>query len=103
MNANERAQDFFTRAASPPGFDVLFEHLPDVFFFVKDAEGRFVRVNQAFAKLVQAASPSDVLGLRDHDFFPHGLAENYARDDRTVLASGKAMVEKAELVQHADG
>jgi PAS domain S-box-containing protein len=103
MDPSEQARQFLSHAASPAGFDVLFEHLPDVYFFVKDAEGRFVRVNRSFVKLLQSASEVDVLGKRDHDFFPHSLAENYARDDRAVLQSGQAMIEKAELVQHADG
>jgi PAS domain S-box-containing protein len=81
----------------------LFEHLPDVYFFVKDVEGRFVRVNRAFVKLVQAGNERDVIGKRDGDFFPEGLARNYARDDRAVLESSQAMVDKAELVQHPDG
>ena len=34
--------DFFASMADPQGFRALFEHLPGVFFFVKDAEGRMI-------------------------------------------------------------
>jgi PAS domain S-box-containing protein len=103
MDANEFARDFLARAVSPAGFDLLFEHLPDVYFFVKDAEGRFVRANRAFLKLARTANEAQLIGKRDQDLFPHALAENYSRDDRAVLESGEALIEKAELVQHSDG
>lgn len=103
MEPHELTRAFLSLAVSPAGFDVLFEHLPDVYFFVKDAEGRFVRVNRAFVKLVQAGSEREVIGKRDEDFFPEGLAQNYGRDDRAVLESSQAMIDKAELVQHPDG
>jgi PAS domain S-box-containing protein len=103
MDAHELTRTFLARAVSPAGFDVLFEHLPDVYFFVKDAEGRFVRVNRAFVKLVQAGSERDVIGKRDSDFFPEGLAQNFVRDDRTVLETSQAMIDKAELVPNPDG
>lgn len=92
---------FLSRVASP--LDVLFEHLSDVYFFVKDAEGRFVRVNRAFIKLVGAAREEDVIGARDSDFFPPSLAESYTSDDREVIRSGLALVDKAELVRNPDG
>jgi PAS domain S-box-containing protein len=103
MDAHELTRTFLARAVSPAGFDVLFEHLPDVYFFVKDAEGRFVRVNRAFVKLVQAGSERDVIGKRDSDFFPEGLAQNFVRDDRSVLETSQAMIDKAELVPNPDG
>lgn len=83
--------------------DVLFDHLPDVCFFVKDAEGRFMRVNRAFLGLVRAGSEEDVIGARDTDFFPASLAESYTRDDREVVRLGQPMVDRAELVRNSDG
>src|SRR5450432_3156162 len=79
----------FGGAADSLGLDGLFDHLPDVYFFVKDAGGRFVRCNAAFLNLVGRAREEDVLGGRDLDFFPPSLAENYMNDDRVVLLSGK--------------
>src|SRR6187402_3093859 len=88
MDPHELTRSFLSLAVSPAGFDVLFEHLPDVYFFVK---------------LVQAGSEREVIGKRDRDFFPEGLAQTFARDDRAVLETSQAMIEKAELVRHPDG
>lgn len=91
---------FLARVGSP---DVLFDHLPDVYFFVKDGEGRFIRVNRAFLGLVGATSEEDVIGARDTDFFPASLAESYVRDDREVVRAGRPIIDKAELVRNPDG
>ena len=94
---------FLARIASPSGFEVLFDYLPDVYFFVKDCSGRFMRCNNAFAGLVRAHSEKEVLGLRDEDFFPSGLAENYVRDDRAVMTTATPIIQKLELVRSAQG
>lgn len=94
------SRKFLSSAGSP---DVLFDHLSDVYFFVKDAEGRFIRVNRAFLDLVHAASEEDVIGARDADFFPPSLAEGYVRDDREVIRVGQPIIDKAELVRNSDG
>lgn len=82
---------------------MLFEHLGDVYFFVKDREGCFVRVNSSFLKLVGASKEEDVLGWRDSDFFPADMAEGFRRDDREVLGSGQPIVDKIELARNPDG
>lgn len=102
VGGNERTE-FLARVVSPARFDVLFEYLPGVSFFVKDGSGRFMRVNRGFVQLVGAASEDAVLGASDSDLFPPDLAEAYARDDQEVMRSGEAIVDKAELVRHADG
>jgi PAS domain S-box-containing protein len=103
MDVAQLAHRSWSIAGATAGFDLLFEHLADICFFVKDARGYFLRANGAFIKLVQGTNEADVVGKCDHDFFPQALAQNYARDDQTVLESGQPLVEKAELVQHADG
>jgi PAS domain S-box-containing protein len=102
-DAARRAQAFLSRVASPTGFEVLFEHLSDVYFFVKDGEGCFVRVNNSFLKLVGATREEDVLGWRDADFFPADMAESFRRDDREVLSTGQPIVDKVELARNPDG
>jgi PAS domain S-box-containing protein len=98
-----RQCDFLAQIASPSGLEVLFDHLPDVHFFVKDREGRFMRCNRAFATLLRAEDEQQVLGLRDVDFFPRAHADKYVRDDHVVMHSAAAIVDKAELVQNPQG
>lgn len=103
LDPRRLSRNFLSRIDNPAGFDVLFEHLPDVYFFVKDGEGRFVRVNQGFVKLLRATREEDVIGAKDSDFFPADLAENYARDDREIIRSSEPIIDKVELVRNPDG
>jgi PAS domain S-box-containing protein len=103
LDPRRLSRNFLSRVESPAGFDVMFEHLPDIYFFVKDGEGRFVRVNQAFVKLVRATREEEVIGARDTDFFPADLSENYRRDDREILRSSEPIIDKVELVRNPDG
>ena len=96
-------EELLARVASPEGFEILFEYLPDIYFFVKAADGRFMRVSGSFAKLVGADSAEDVIGARDADFFSADLAESYQRDDRQVLRSSESIIDKVELVRNSDG
>lgn len=103
MDGRRIRRKFLAQIEPSQGFDVLFDYLPDVYLFVKDSQGRFVRCNRAFIALVQAKREEEVLGLRDSDLFPRHLAESYMNDDQTVLTSGVPMVDKIELVRNPDG
>jgi len=97
------SRTFLAKVAQPAGFEVLFDHLPDVYFFVKDDRGRFVSCNQAFLGLVGRSREDEVIGFRDSDFFPPSLAENYMNDDRIVLRSGEPILNRVELMRNPDG
>jgi AraC-like DNA-binding protein len=98
-DVRRQQREFLAQIASPVGFEVLFDHLPDVYFFVKDCDGRFMRCNRAFATLLRRHGEEEVLGLRDADFFPPALADNYVRDDQAVMASVAPIIDKAELIR----
>ncbi|MBA3707406.1 MAG: AraC family transcriptional regulator [Planctomycetes bacterium] len=79
----------------------LFEFLTDVQFWVKDAHGRYLRVNQALLMNYGFNDAGAVLGKTDRDLFAPHLAEEYVRDDRAVLA-GRAIRGRIELVARPD-
>jgi AraC-like DNA-binding protein len=99
--ARRQQREFLSRISTPLGLETLFDYLPDVYFFIKDREGRFVRCNRAFVTLLHAHDEDGVLGLRDSDFFPCSLAENYASDDLAVIETGIPIIDKIELVRNA--
>lgn len=76
--------------------------LPDVVFWVKDEEGRFLVINQALADQAQRPK-SSIIGKRDVDCFPNELASNYMHDDDRVLKQGKPIRNKPELVLTPEG
>ena len=81
----------------------LFQALPDVIFWMKDEEGRFVYVNKAFCHDLAAKEESEVLGLKDENLFPAELAKVFQADDEAVFESGAAIWNKSELVPNRLG
>lgn len=81
----------------------LFQVLPDVIFWIKDRDGRFVYVNKAFCHDVVVMDASEIIGLKDEDIFPKELAQVFQRGDEEVLASREPMWDKSELVSNRYG
>lgn len=94
---------FFAQVAEPRLFAELFDALPEVYLFVKDAAHRYMKVNAALAKLHGRASEAEVLGCTDYDFNPPALAAQYVDEDRRVMEAARPLLDQVWLVQAADG
>lgn len=81
----------------------LFDHLPEVYLFVKDSSHRFVAANRALWKLHGCESEKEMLGKTDADFHPPLLAQQYVAEDMRVLQRKKPLVNQVWLVTGADG
>ncbi|HVF01218.1 MAG TPA: PAS domain-containing protein, partial [Rubrobacteraceae bacterium] len=73
----------------------LVDSLPDQ-VYVKDTEGRYLLGNHEHAKALGAASPEEIVGSTDSDFYPSHLVERYRVDDQEVVESGLSLVDKEE-------
>ncbi len=73
----------------------LIDNLPDS-IYVKDAQSRFLAANLAAAQIMGAATPNDLLGKTDSDFYPPELAAEYHADEEELLRSGQPLVNKDE-------
>jgi AraC-like DNA-binding protein len=93
---------FFSRLDDAAALGPLFDYLPDVFLFVKDARHRFTMVNAAVWRMHACRSAADMLGKTDHDFHPPLLARQYVEEDRRVMAAGVPLPEQVWLVPGAD-
>jgi PAS domain S-box-containing protein len=89
-------------AAAGPFF-ALLEHLPDVYFFVKNIRSEFVHANAGFVEMLGAHRLDELVGRTDFDFSPRELASNFVRDDRRVMETGRPLANKVELVPNWDG
>jgi len=97
MNTSKLKADFLARMHSPQQMQLLFNHLPDIYFFVKTCEGLFVMANDTFVRQCGAETEEEILGKTDFDFFPMGRAEGYVRDDRHVIETGESIIDRVEL------
>lgn len=89
-------------AASTANMDTLLSTIP-AFVYFKDRNLKYVTVNTALADAVDA-TPSEMIGRCDLDFFPTSQAEAYQADDAWVLRTGQALVDREEPVidKHGD-
>jgi AraC-like DNA-binding protein len=89
--------EFLKRMHSPQQMQLLFNHLPDVYFFAKDREGRFVMANDHFVRQCGVETEADILGKTDFEYFPLGRVESYVKDDTFVMESGESIIDRVEL------
>ena len=75
----------------------LFDHMPDLMYFVKDRDSRIVTGNREFAQHCGVRTTDDLQGRTDQELFPAYMARKFLADDRTVLASGEPLLNLVEL------
>lgn len=80
----------------------IFDDLPNVVFFIKDRDGRYLAVNRALMERCALSDKSRLIGKRPSDVYPSALAEHYERQDRRVLQGGKPVLDQLELHLYPD-
>lgn len=80
---------------------VILDSVP-AFIFYKDRENRLMRVNKAFADIMQM-SKEELEGKSVFDLFPREQAEASWRDDKEVMSSGKPKTNIIEFMDTGKG
>lgn len=80
----------------------LFQFLPEILFWIKDKEGRFQFVNQAYCEHL-CLSADEIVGKTDFDVHTGELAQVFVSDDMSILRDGKSLLNKSELVTSMAG
>lgn len=75
----------------------LFDRLPDVVFFAKDAQGRYTHANRTLAARLGLAKREQLIGLQVEQLFPRQLGHGYAEQDQRVLERGDSVVDQLEV------
>lgn len=86
-------------------FDHLMNYVGDTgdVIYFKDDESRFIRANRAMASLAGVSEPGEMVGKRDHDFFPAEYADEWRKEEQQVFSSGIPSVNKVCRNQMPDG
>src|SRR5262249_30839866 len=61
------------------------------------------RGNQVVCDVVGVATPAELVGRTDFDFFPPAIAAQYLAEDRRVLAADRPLANQVWLVPGSDG
>ena len=75
----------------------VFDALPDVVFFVKDADARYALVNRTLASRCGFKEKAALLGKTAEDVFPRRFGRIYTAQDEGVIRVGNQMIDQLEL------
>lgn len=81
----------------------LFDGLTDIVFCVKDREGVYRSVNQAFVDRVHGNDKSELIGKSATQVFAKSLASGYELQDQSVFENGRPIQDQLERITNADG
>ena len=74
----------------------LLDNIPDAIYF-KHRENQIIKVNKFYVQGMKLTA-NKIIGKTDFDFFPRKQAEKMFQDDNSVLATGKAIVDRKSVV-----
>lgn len=97
MDQATRKSAFLSQMQSQVQMQLLFNHLPDVYYFVKDRQGQFMLANDTFVKQCGVSAEDEIVGKTDFDFFPLDRAKSYVEDDHFVMETGESIINRVEL------
>jgi PAS domain S-box-containing protein len=80
----------------------LIDNVPD-YIYVKDTESRFITCNPSLVRLMGVATPDDIVGKTDFDFYPPELAAKYFADEQAIFQSDHPLLEHEEPVVDVAG
>ncbi|MDO8540759.1 MAG: helix-turn-helix domain-containing protein [Opitutaceae bacterium] len=75
----------------------LFDHIPNMHFFAKDAEGCTMFVSRGILERFHMTDESEIVGLTDFHLVPASMAHAYVEDDRRLLGAQVERIERLEL------
>lgn len=85
MNHARVKATFFRSLAPDDQLLALFDLIPEVSFFVKDRDGRFMTLSLHKHEHCGVKTEEDAIGRTDHDFFSKPRADAYREDDLAVM------------------
>lgn len=94
---------FLNTLDNPAQLACLFDHLPHIQLFVKDAAGRFKYVSAASLTMHGCRTLKEIIDKTDYDFHPPALASQYVEEDQRIMRTGEALADQVWLVMGHDG
>lgn len=89
--------DWFAQVDPTRSINHLFDHIPDLMYFVKDRASRMVTGNQEFAHHCGLRTTTELAGKNDEELFPAYMARKFSADDRVVLRTREPLLNLVEL------
>lgn len=89
---------FFATLGGRQQFQAVFDYLPDVHFFAKDLNGRFMAASRGLLQRLGYEHEYEIIGLTDSDFHPPRTVCEIREDDRRVMETRLPLVDRVEAL-----
>ena len=104
MDAAHLQAELFVQLEAPFTGEALFDCLTDLVFFIKNARGEYVVVNQQMVERCGRREKSEVLGRKADEVYPPPLGQSYRAQDEALLRTGEPILNQLELhLRHSGG
>ena len=89
--------DFFRKAGpNAKTFKAMMDVLPDVAFYMKDAQGRIMALNRRNCDFCNIHDELDAIGKHSDDLFSYALAQDYIAYDQRVRTTGRPLINQRD-------
>ena len=95
--------ELLSQLAGPFTGEALFDCLSDLVFFIKNARGEYVLVNETLVERCGLREKRELIGRRADEIFPPPFGQNYRAQDERVLKNGVAIRRQLELHCYPSG
>jgi len=90
-------------AAERDLLQALMDNIPDTIYF-KDTSSRFMRINQAQARVLGVKSVDEAIGKTDLDFFhTSDFAQSFYKEEQHIIETGESLINHIEFTPTLDG
>ena len=103
MSADALRQEFFERLRPPFSMERLFDHVDDIAFFIKDAESRYLAVNQTLLTRCGIPDRESFIGRTAAELFPPPLGESFVEEDLEVMREARGLHGQLKRHLYPDG
>lgn len=80
----------------------VIDNVPD-FIYAKDTDYRYLVVNKASLNIMGVTSQKDALGKTSADMFGAETVKTYHKDDEQLFKTGKAILDREEMIMGSSG
>ena len=81
----------------------LFDSVPDIAYFLKDQQGRYLAVNMALVDRCGVASKNELIGKTAEEVYPAPLGTRFSDQDRQVISENRPIHGALELHLYPNG
>jgi AraC-like DNA-binding protein len=102
-SVDPRTEIFMAQLRDHGNIEIMFDILPDIYFYIKDKNYQFMLCNEATSRLFNLKEKADVIGKTEYEFFPKKVADAIRFEDYKIIHHGESIINLTELIVNEFG